>query len=399
MYIQMLSKKRANRCQLPEQGKPSITSKTCGSVTEKCTAKAAGEKFGHLDKPTVEIGSIRTNSFSQKGVNVSLQVANLSFEVMSQVLQDFNSPCIIQESEQDLFEVDESYSLVHCVSADFQMSAGIAAKFKSLYGQIDFLKSQNQTEGGLTILKSNSRFIYYLVTKLNYYDKPSYQSLWLSLVKLKAHVKEHGITKLAMPKIGCGLDQLNWFSVRSMIVSCFKDVPVEILFCYLPENKPNISNLDPVTFKPTVEEWEKWLRKVHEVCSPLFKKSNEFPPMSNETVSHPIDEPVIEVSLPSANCPSSAANLSPMCITYPLDPRPFLEVKIHSVSVTCLLDSGASHTVIGQSGLVLLKKHNIPFSSNNHSVRITTADGVCQQVLGETTLPFTLEGETRSLCY
>lgn len=41
----------------------------------------------------------------------------------------------------DLFTAD--CSLAHCVAADFRMGMGIAVKFKEMFGQVDYLKSQN----------------------------------------------------------------------------------------------------------------------------------------------------------------------------------------------------------------------------------------------------------------
>lgn len=38
---------------------------------------------------------------------------------------------------------------------------------------------------------------------------------------------------LAMPKIGCGLDRLQWGKVKEIICEVFKDMDVEILVCYL----------------------------------------------------------------------------------------------------------------------------------------------------------------------
>ena len=41
------------------------------------------------------------------------------------------------------------------------------------------------------------------------------------------------ITKLAMPKIGCGLDRLQWDKVYDIICDVFKDTDVDILICEL----------------------------------------------------------------------------------------------------------------------------------------------------------------------
>jgi len=40
---------------------------------------------------------------------------------------------------------------------------------------------------------------------------------------------------IAMPKIGCGLDKLDWSKVRSIIEDIFEDVDCEIVVMYLEE--------------------------------------------------------------------------------------------------------------------------------------------------------------------
>ncbi len=40
-----------------------------------------------------------------------------------------------------------------------------------------------------------------------------------------------------MPKIGCGLDGLNWDIVRSIIKEVFKDTDIEILICIREDEK------------------------------------------------------------------------------------------------------------------------------------------------------------------
>ncbi|WP_435171849.1 hypothetical protein [Paenibacillus glycanilyticus] len=41
-----------------------------------------------------------------------------------------------------------------------------------------------------------------------------------------------GITKLAMPQIGCGLDKLQWGKVREIITEVFEHTEVEIIVCH-----------------------------------------------------------------------------------------------------------------------------------------------------------------------
>ena len=40
---------------------------------------------------------------------------------------------IIKEVKKDLFTVSKDYALVHCISADFKLGAGIARKFDELF--------------------------------------------------------------------------------------------------------------------------------------------------------------------------------------------------------------------------------------------------------------------------
>ncbi len=45
---------------------------------------------------------------------------------------------------------------------------------------------------------------------------------------MKQHCEEHGVKKLAMPRIGCGLDRLDWNKVRLMIKEIFKETYIEV---------------------------------------------------------------------------------------------------------------------------------------------------------------------------
>lgn len=94
----------------------------------------------------------------------------------------------LSEVDGDLFSAPKTHSLAHCVAADFGMAAGIAVKFKQIYGQVDELLSQDVQTGGVAVLKDGDRYIYYLVTKPQSWDKPSYESLRSSLKAMKDHM-------------------------------------------------------------------------------------------------------------------------------------------------------------------------------------------------------------------
>jgi len=135
----------------------------------------------------------------------------------------------ITEEYKDLFTVDDSYYLAHCIATDLRMGAGIAVPMQrkfNLRGQIQ--NSGQSLESPACILTGR---VFNLITKRRSSGKPTYQSLEISLRKMCELVKVKDIKKLAMPKIGCGLDRLQWGRVREMLREVFRDVDIDILVC------------------------------------------------------------------------------------------------------------------------------------------------------------------------
>ncbi|KAJ3660383.1 hypothetical protein Zmor_004833 [Zophobas morio] len=139
----------------------------------------------------------------------------------------------VREVFSDLFDAPEDYSLAHCVAEDMNMGSGIAVQFRHKFKRVDDLLNQYQSKGGLAILTDKDRYIYYLVTKTYSTGKPTYATLFSSLKCLKKHVVEKRVQKIAMPRIGCGLDRLDWPNVKFMVEFVFRDVDVEIVVCNL----------------------------------------------------------------------------------------------------------------------------------------------------------------------
>lgn len=146
------------------------------------------------------------------------------------------------EVNSNLFDYyDKGYYLVHCISADFKLGAGIAKEFDKrfnlrddllyVYGE-DWWKVYDNTFGGEAFLHNKKRIID-LVTKTRYWNKPTMFTMRRALTKLKIGCEQKGISKLAMPKIGCGLDKLKWEDVSLAIKEIFAESPIEIVVCYL----------------------------------------------------------------------------------------------------------------------------------------------------------------------
>lgn len=110
----------------------------------------------------------------------------------------------------------------------FLIAISSCSSGRDLFGGMAELKGQNVPVGGVAVLARQDRFVYYLITKEHYYDKPTYQTLSQSLEAMRNNILLEDVKHLAMPKIGCGLDGLQWSKVKDLIEEVFRDVDVEI---------------------------------------------------------------------------------------------------------------------------------------------------------------------------
>ncbi|KAG5893959.1 hypothetical protein JTB14_027707 [Gonioctena quinquepunctata] len=149
-----------------------------------------------------------------------------------------------REGSQDLFEVPADYALAHCVAEDLRMSRGIAVVFSKKFGQLQTLREQNPEVGGVLQLKKGQRNIYYLVTKRHSQDKPSYEDVWKSLTKLRDTMVDQNLVDLAIPKLSCGIDGLDWRVIRSMLEAIFRSSGVKILVCCNPLPGPVMKTVE-----------------------------------------------------------------------------------------------------------------------------------------------------------
>ena len=165
----------------------------------------------------------------------------------------------MQERNKDIFEwIAENSSndniiiLMHCISADRALGAGIA---KAIDEKYQIKKSLNETyivngeiwptwEGhgfSLTLEDvSPNLYVCNLVTKNHYWSKPTYTSLCEALEHAKPVIeniasfarKNEKHLKIVMPRIGCGLDRLDWNRVKEMLIQ-YAGLDFDITVCYL----------------------------------------------------------------------------------------------------------------------------------------------------------------------
>lgn len=140
-----------------------------------------------------------------------------------------------REENLNLLSVPQGYAIAHCISADFALGAGVAKQIDDVFGMRAMLRTKwdfmdFNTDGPYCAPCLN---VYNLVTKEKYWHKPTLDSLREALLDMRATAREDGVKKIAMPRIGCGLDRLSWEDVKPMIQEVFADTDIEILVCSL----------------------------------------------------------------------------------------------------------------------------------------------------------------------
>ena len=148
-----------------------------------------------------------------------------------------------QEKHIDLFTVNkhnqEPYCLAQCISQDMAMAGGIALEFNKHYNVKNRLTAKYKDKpvyvNSVLPLKEHSLggefVIFNLVTKAYVGDLPEYDALCCALINMSLYMTEHNLTKLAIPKLGCGIDRLEWERVKRIIKLVFEKLPIEVLVC------------------------------------------------------------------------------------------------------------------------------------------------------------------------
>ena len=133
---------------------------------------------------------------------------------------------LYNEIKRNLFDIEVDY-YAHCISFDCKMGAGIAVPIAKKFHIRDGLKRDKF--GCPDCVKTGK--VYNLITKKKYYGKPTYETLRHSLMRMEQQIQNK--VSIGMPKIGCGLDRLQWCEVRNIIHDVFKNRNITIIVCYI----------------------------------------------------------------------------------------------------------------------------------------------------------------------
>ncbi len=127
-------------------------------------------------------------------------------------------------------------SLAHCVSCDFKMGAGIAKEFKKRWRDeildiaYDSMECEEMPPGMCltTPIDDEKRVVFNMITKRNYWQKPTYSDFEDALKDMFDQAKSWDAKVVSMPKIGCGLDKLKWSIIEKMILMHQGNIEVEV---------------------------------------------------------------------------------------------------------------------------------------------------------------------------
>lgn len=141
----------------------------------------------------------------------------------------------------NLFDAPDA-TLAHCISADFALGAGIAKEFNRRFDMRRILKEvidgeaywgQKRGYSLLVVAKDADTFkiktVFNLVTKQKYWQKPTLQTLRNALEDMKSQIEILNISEIAIPKIGCGLDKLQWKDVEGLLLDVLgTDIKIDV---------------------------------------------------------------------------------------------------------------------------------------------------------------------------
>ena len=154
--------------------------------------------------------------------------------VPSQSSDDFLQ--IIYGSEDSI--IRQPNSMGHCISADARMSKGFAdflshrvCGLRSTCRKARLFMGKVYPFWGST----GKRYIYNLLTKERFYEKPNPSTLSKTLEVMKIHASMNGVSAIAIHKLGCGLHQTNWQEVVKLLRDIFAYADVQIVVYTLEE--------------------------------------------------------------------------------------------------------------------------------------------------------------------
>ena len=196
--------------------------------------------------------SLPTPSSSNNATDSTTEVWNsdenpLTDNEQSQVDQgnEAGNETCFKMNEQQGNLLDFPHSIAHCISADFKLGAGIAKEIREKFPDVyPRMHKYDKEQVMYPQFVEKGKYIYHLIVKPRYFHKPTYQTLRNALKAMREHLKFHGVDKLGIPHLSCGLDKLDWNEVKIIIQDVFGDSNLTITVFTLPSSAVNTTSCE-----------------------------------------------------------------------------------------------------------------------------------------------------------
>ena len=150
----------------------------------------------------------------------------------------------VRDLKADLLSMPVYYNIAHCLPADLSVYGNTAKRIDEYYDLVDRILT-NVEEGetffvGEVIALDN---VFTLIVNPKARTHPTLNDMRKCINALALYCAQSGVMHLAMPRIGCGHNKLNWDEVKHMICEEFAKAyqtncglntfkPIKITFCY-----------------------------------------------------------------------------------------------------------------------------------------------------------------------
>jgi len=122
---------------------------------------------------------------------------------------------IILEKKGNVFEAPGDPHFAHCIASDLRMGAGIAVDFQKRFGLRGKIQASGVDTASPTCILAGR--VFNLITKKRSSGKPTPMSIRLALRAMVKLIPSTKARRIAMPRIGCGLDRQSWAVVRAIL--------------------------------------------------------------------------------------------------------------------------------------------------------------------------------------
>jgi len=168
--------------------------------------------------------NIKLNSVKTNNVNI---ITNISISENN-----------IRETKGDIFDSPSDFAIAHCISADLKLSKGIARDLCNKYGNVKAELAKSELKiGNVIALRSAERTIFYMITKQNFFDKPTYKNVEIAIQNLRKESFKINNLKIAMPRIASGLDGRDWPVIKQYIYKHLQYSGLEIKIYHKSESE------------------------------------------------------------------------------------------------------------------------------------------------------------------